>query len=162
MILMLTSGCDLQPPSDLDQAAKVIQYMMKPNHLARSAFAAAFSDPKPSQFVSYLFSEMGAAEWPAADTLADELEREQMKAIGAPMLPAGVAFVPRMVDPERGRQLVVMFDDSRGVVIVVGYENPAQTPVFKREWILPHVDPVPGVRAMYQAGLQAGMSYQSF
>jgi len=162
MTVLLCSGCGRQPPSDLNDAAKVIQYMMKPSHLARSAFAAAFSDPKPSEFVSYIFSEMGATEWPAADTGADELEREQMMAMGAPMLPAGVAFVPRMVDPERGRQLVVKFDDSRGVVIVVGYEDPAQVPVFKREWVLPHVDPVPGVRAMYQAGLQAGMSYQSF
>ena len=160
--LLWWCGCGGEVPADLDQAAQVIHHMMQPNFLTHSSFAAACPDPKPSQFVSYIFSEMSTTEWPASEAYADDLEREQMKASGTPMQPLGVAFVPRAVNPQRGRQLVVKFDDFRGMVIVEGYEDPTREPVLVRTWVLPHVEPAPGVRAMFQSSLRAGMSYQAF
>jgi hypothetical protein len=85
-----------------------------------------------------------------------------MKAIGAPLVPEGVAFVPLSPDPDSGRQLVVKFDDSCGVVIVEGYVDPAQAPALTREWKLPKVEPEPFIEAIYQSNLELGMSDQAF
>lgn len=160
LVLTLTA-CGVSEP-DLAQAADVIHYMMKPLHLSRSVFYVAFPDGRPSQFVSFIFSDMGAAEWPLSEAWADEMEREQMKAIGAPLVPEGVAFVPLSPDPDAGRQLVVKFDDSRGMVIVEGYVDPTQDPVLTREWKLSKVEPEPFMEAIYQSSVDLGMSDQAF
>ena len=159
--VLVLAACGESVP-ELAQAADVIHYMMKPQHLSRSAFYVAFPDGVPSQYVSYIFSEMGAAEWPYSETWADVMEREQMKAIGAPMVPEDVAFVPLSPDPGAGKQLVVKFDDSRGVVIVEVYVDPAQDPVLAREWKLPKVEPEPFMEDFYRSYVEMGMSDQAF
>jgi len=55
----LTSCGGQSSDPGLEKAAQVIQYMMVPRNLSRSAFSVAFTDPKPSNFVSYIFSPMG-------------------------------------------------------------------------------------------------------
>ena len=161
-LLAAACGGAAPPPPDLAQAAGAIAHMLKPSQLSRSAFTAGFPEGKPSEYVSYLFSDMGAAEWPASEEWADELEREQMKAIRAPLLPAGVAIVPRERDAAKGRQLVVGFDDERGVVIFEGFAAGEETPVLHREVPLPSVAPAPGVVDMYLSATEMGMSSQSF
>jgi hypothetical protein len=159
--VLILAACGESVP-ELAQAADVIHYMMKPQHLSRSAFYVAFPDGKPTQYVSYIFSEVGVAEWPYSETWADEMEREQMKAIGAPMVPEDVALVPLSPDPCAGKQVGVMFDDSRGVVIVEGYVDPAADPVLTREWKLLKVDPDPFIEDIYRSYVEMGMSDQAF
>jgi len=161
VLLPLLLVCGGSEPADLVQAAQVIEYMLRPNVLANSAFTVAFPDPSPSQFVSYVFSEMGRTEW-EIDTPRTAEDMEQYENLATPLPPPGVAFVARRVDPERGRQLVVSFDDDHGLVVVEGFEDPARSPVLRRQWVLPDVSPAPGVRAIYQASQQAGMSCQAF
>ncbi len=160
--LLMLAGCGESGPPDLRQAADALAGMMKPVNLSRSMFVAAFPDGKASQYVSYLFSTMGSAEWPPSEEWADEVERQQMQAIGQAMWPAGVAAVPRVPEPTLGRQLVIDFDDERNVVIAYAYVDPADDPVFAREWKLPSVEPAIGVKEIYQSNLDLGMSPQSF
>ena len=140
------SSCSQQEPVALQQAASVIKYMMSTRQLSRSAFAAFYPGAKPSQFVSFLFSDTGTVEWPYGKTEAglSGIEREQLQATGAPMVPGNVAFIPLQKDPGQGQQLVVKYDDGRGVVIVEGYLDPANPPVLRREWPLPvNITPAP-------------------
>jgi len=159
--LAMPLACQKAPP-ELKQGMDVIGYMLAPRHMKRSAFSAAFPNGKPSQFVSFLFSDMGAAEWPAAEDAVTDMEREQMKAIRAPMAPAGVAYVPRRVDPTRGKQVVITFDDERGMVIAEAYVDPLAEPVLVREWKLPHVKPGRGVADMHRSNADLGAGDQSF
>ena len=144
--ITVSIGCGGGPPTDLAEAAEVVHYLTRPSVLRHSAFTAAFSDPLPSQFVSYIFSEMGASEWPGEGSFSGQQQRDPTHAFPEPVPPPGVVFVARRADPAAGRQLVVTFDDARGVVIVVGYEDPGGEPVLEREWPLPDVEPAPGMR----------------
>lgn len=158
-LLFPLCSCGEGAPPELEEAARVVHYMVAPRNLSRSMFSAAFPDQKPSQFVSYLFSSMGRAEWP---TPATDFEREQLKSIGAPATPQDVAFVSRTLDPKKGKQLVVKFDDRRSVVIVEGYVDPDEPPVLTREWALKRVSPAPGVMEIYRSNAELGMSDHSF
>jgi hypothetical protein len=162
--LFVLAACSRDAPPALTHGAEVIHYLLLPATLSRSAFSAGFPDGKPSQFVSYVFSDIGAAEWPTSEEWANDAERAEMKAAGIPMPPRGVEFVPLSPDPKKGMQLVVRHDDGRGMVIVEGYEDPAKSkrPVLVREWPLPKVQPAPGVEAAYQSNLQMGMRAQAF
>lgn len=105
---------------------------------------------------------MGSAELPPSEEWADEMEKEQMAAIGAPLMPAGVAYSSREPDPSAGKQVVLRFDDERGVVIVDAYLDPAQPPVFTREWAIKKVMPAPGIDEIYQSNVEMGLSPRSF
>jgi hypothetical protein len=157
--LLLLAACGESEPADLVQAAQVIQHMLQPEVIAQSTFAVAFQDPRPSQFVSFLFSEMGGLEWAAT---AKVTGASPPGVNGRLATAAGIVFVPRQPDPALGRQIVVSYDDDRGLIVVEGFEDPTGQAVLRREWVLPDVNPSPGVRALYQANQQAGMSCQAF
>jgi hypothetical protein len=160
--LITIVACTQSGPPELEQAADVVGDMLKPINLSRSMYSVAFPNGRPSQFVSYMFSTMGSAEWPPSEEWVDEIEREQMAAIGQTLIPAGVAIVPQTPDSDLGKQLVVTFDNDRAVVIAHGYEDPVAEPVVSREWKIPQVEPAIGIREIYEANLEEGLSPQSF
>lgn len=155
-------SCGKSAPPDIVQAADAMHEMLTPSSLSRSMFSAAFPKGKPSQFVSYLFSDMGVAEWPPSQGSATPMEIEQMKAIRKTMLPDGVAIVPKAPDKSRGRQIVMAYDDPKGIVVILGYVDPKKKPVLLREILLPNVDPAPGIAMMYNSNKQLGMTSQAF
>lgn len=156
-------GCADSGPPELEQAVSAVRYLSAPKQLSRSAFAAAFAEEEgtPSQYVSYLFSQLGTAEWPRP---FDKDEAQAMRSAGIPMLPENVFLAPLEPDLEvkNKLQLVVRFDDERGVIIVDGYTNPTRKPLFTQEWPLPRVTPAPGVQEQFEAQVETGASYQSF
>lgn len=160
--ILLLVACEDSGPRELVQAADAIGAMLKPLNHARSMFTVAFPDGLPSQYVSYLFSGMGSAEWPPSEAWADEITREQMETIRQPLLPGDVEIVPRYPDQNLGKQLVISFDDERGVVIAQGFLDPAAEPQITREWKLPDVQPAVGIQEIYQANLEMGISPVSF
>lgn len=87
-----------------------------------------------------------------------------MRSTGIPMIPENVSLVPLEPDLEAANksQLVVRFDDARGVIIVDGYTNPTQKPRFTQEWPLPKVSPAPGVQELFESQVETGASYQAF
>jgi hypothetical protein len=96
--------------------------MTAPKNLSRSGFSAQ-PNKSPSNFVSYMFSDLGAAEWPYTEEMAQENPSigEEAKAIGMPLIPKGVALVPRQPDRAQKKQLVIKADDARNMIIVEGY-----------------------------------------
>lgn len=137
-------ACKKPAPGDIEQAANVIQYMAAPRNVARSMFMAMDPTGDPSQFVNFLFSDLGSAEWPDSESYADDnpLAAEQARAIRAPLVPSNVAFVPYSVEPGKGRQVVVSADDDRRLITITGYVDPNAEPVLYREmeFRLPAVD----------------------
>ena len=157
--IALQSSCGGDPPQpELEQAASVVYYMSAPGQLERSMFAAAYAQQQPSEYVSFLFSDMGAAEWPSSGDVLGGLEGEQIQGIGHPMPPDGVAYVPRKPDPAHGKQLVIRADDANRLLIAEGYLDPAQAPVYRREWELARVAPSPEAKMFYQSNRDMGLS----
>jgi hypothetical protein len=162
------SGCQSAGPSappDLKAGSAVIQYMSRTRTLSRSTFSAVFPNGTPRQFVSWLFSDMGAAEWPwtEEEAASDPMTKEQAAAIRAPLVPKDVDFVHTAPDPSRGKQIVVKWNDAKRVVIVEGYVDPAQPPVLVEEWEFPKVqsaDPI--AKGAAQSMQEMGGSSQAF
>lgn len=138
LIGLTIASCDEKEPEEpieLRRAAAVVKYIMEPNHLGRSSFLAVFPEGKPSDFVVWMFSTFGTAEWPPRED-GDPMELEQAKSIRMPVIPKDVTLTPREPDPEKGKQIVIKSDDPRGLIIVEGYLNPHEPPSLRREWKL--------------------------
>ena len=135
---LLHAGCGSSspPPPELEKGVAVIQYFSSPRYLNQSMFAATSATWKPSELVSYIFSDMGAAEWPPGEN-ASAMEKEQARAARTPLIPADVRLVPLRPDARYQKQVVVKADDARGKVMVEGYVDPAKKPVLTREWDMP-------------------------
>ena len=161
LAVLLAAGCGgAAPPPELDQAVRAFSQQLGERELSRSMYAAAFpGGGTPEQFVSYFFSDLGKAEWPSA---MDADEAEQMRAVGLTVFPMGVAIVPRNPDPVRGIQLVIGYDQGRGVILARGYTDPTKPPMVEKEWTLPAVRPTPQAEAVFRSNLESGASYQAF
>ena len=115
------SACTRQEDAELHQAVEAVRYMTSWRFLSKSAFTHAFEEHTPSNFVSYLFSDLGVAEWPIA---FDEMEIQQFRSVRIPILPSSYALVPNRPDPTQGPQLVLRGDDVAGVVVIEAYPDP--------------------------------------
>lgn len=111
---------------DLQKAFSFVRYLAGKRFLSRSAFIHFFPDKKPSQFVSYLFSTMGTAEWA---TTGDPIEEEQMRSVGIPVPPSNVRITNRLISGEE-KQLVLKGDDQEMQIIVEAYIKNSNTPLF--------------------------------
>jgi hypothetical protein len=122
----------------LAKGALVIREMMSPRKLDSAGFYRAYPEPKPSDFVRFINSDVGAILWPPREDspFADESESDHSRAIGEPVIPKGIAFRRNRPDPEGARQIVYRADDDTGEIVVEAYTNPAEEPVFTRRWML--------------------------
>lgn len=60
--LLVLIGCGGSPvPPELKRGVQMIRWMMLPMQLSRSSYSTV-QDGKPSTYVSFVFSTMGAAE----------------------------------------------------------------------------------------------------
>lgn len=159
------SGGKIDPK--LEQGIDVIKYQLKPRNLNRSMYTAAFPNGSTAtEYVSYLFSTMGLAEWPDSEEYAemDPMVAEQAKAIRAPLSPKGVAFFPLNPDPssDTKKQIVVKPNDSNHSVMIEAYEDPTTSPVKRVEQKIPTVKGDPQAAMFFQSNLEMGMTYQKF
>lgn len=120
----------------LRQLESVARHLTGPRHLRQSAYPGIRTSDRPSELVSYLFSDIGVAEWPAGDS-GGAIEREQMQATRTPMLPAEGALVHARPDPRIGRQLVLSGDDDSGEIVATAYLDPTRPPVYTERWGMP-------------------------
>ena len=123
-ILVGCSSTNVDPR--LEQAVKSAKYMTSNKFLSRSAFKSIYPEQKPSDFVQYIFSTMGSAEWPTA---FDEGEEEQLRSIGVPIMPNNLAIIPNKPDSNNDLQVVLRADDEAGLVIIEAYEKSIEKPV---------------------------------
>ncbi len=161
-LIFLSCSNESAAPPELDQASRSIEWSLKPSTLAQSTFPVVLPQGTAKQFVSWYFSTLGAAERPGWDT-GDEMEREMAAAIGAPLVPQGVSIVHTRPDPSQGKQIVMKWDDDRGVVILEGYLQPDALPVLTREIKLQHVPSANELaRLTAQSHLEMGGTFQAF
>lgn len=122
--LALVAGCSNSsaPPADLSAAVAVVGYLAGPRHVGVSMYSATAETGTPSEFVSYLFSTMGAAERPESYRLDEKDEGQRGGPLG---WPEGVGFYPLKPEPRGGKQVVIFPDDARGMTIAEGYADPA-------------------------------------
>ncbi len=127
MLLAMLTGCSSSNVDPrLEQGVASMKYMTSKKFLSRSAFSSLYPEQNPSDFVQYIFSTMGSAEWPVA---FDEGEKEQLRSIGVPIMPNNLAIVPNEPDPKNQLQVVVKADDGAGLVIIEAYEQSLDKPV---------------------------------
>ena len=133
LLLALAAGCSSSsvPPPDLSAAVAVAGYLAGPRYINVSMYSATAETGTPSEFVSYLFSTMGAAERPESYR-SDEKDGAQRG--GPPGWPEGVGFYPLKPNPRGGKQVVIFPDDARGMIIAEGYVDPAGKPLLRREF----------------------------
>ncbi len=143
-------------PRELVDASEAMGSMTHPRILRNSAFYVAYPDGGPSEFVSFVFSDLGAAEWPLGE-YADPLELEQQRALGMPVLPADVAVVHGSTTPDAGLQVVLRGDEDCGCVVVEGYTDPEGSPVLRREWPLERVAPSEFARHAARSAIEMGI-----
>ena len=159
LVLALAACGGSSAPPELQRGVQLIRWMMAPIHLSRSMYSV-IQDGKASTWVSYFFSNMGAAEWPESEESAerDPMIREQAKAARLPLVPKGVTFAANAPNPAKGKQIVLKADDARGMVIVEAYDSPSGKPLLMEEIPLPQVQPAPGVAEMARSAMESGMS----
>jgi hypothetical protein len=154
------AGCS-SPPPDLAKAVAAVGSMLSPRGLEHSAFYAVYPEGTPSDFVSFLFSPLGKAEWIPDDAAVPGrgglVSADDVLAAGDQLRPGVVGLVPEAPEPRIHRQVVLRANDERGVVIAEAYELPGHAPVLIHEWTLPHVTLAPGVAAMARDNLENGV-----
>lgn len=149
-------------PQNLLSATDTVAHLLDPNNLERSGFAVIFPDGKPSDYVSYFFSQMGKSEWPVADEIqtTGSISPNPSVVPGVSFLPKDVALIPYHPDPEKTLQVVLKADDLNNFIVIEAYQNAASAPVISKNIELPKVTPDPSIRLLVQDNLSMGMSYQ--
>jgi hypothetical protein len=150
---------------DLERAAKAVEQMVAPLNATRSSFFVVLPDGTPKQFVSWFFSPMGSAEWPMVDDSPElsEDEANSMRSIGMPFRPKDVHYTHSKPDTTVQKQIVLTWNDTDGTVVLEGYKDPAQEPIFKKSFVLPkNVVSDAMAKIAAQSNLELGMSFQSF
>lgn len=117
-ILVLLIGCQSVPDSDLKQASNSLSKMATNYHLRKSCFSVVYPNGTASDFVNYLFSDLGTAEWPIA---FDQIEVEQTESIGQTPLPENVVISHLNRTQIDSKEIVLQADDINRMIIVQGY-----------------------------------------
>ena len=93
-----------EPPRDLASAVAVVGYLASPRFVNMSAWSSVAEKGTPSEFVSYLFSDIGAAELPEPVRPGDPAGSGRG---GPPGWPEGIALRSMRPDPRAGKQVGV-------------------------------------------------------
>lgn len=159
VILMLTACDSMSPPAELRRGVQLIRWMTMPEQLSRSMYSTV-QDGKASTFVNYVFSDMGAAEWPESEEAAEHDPAIKKRAATAllPLSPKGVTYSANAPNPAKGRQVVLKADDARQMIIIEAYDNPSAEPLMRDEIPLSKVQSAPGVAEMARSAMESGMS----
>jgi hypothetical protein len=144
-------------PEQLERALQSAEQMTSRGWLEGSAFFALYPDGTPKQYVSFVFSDIGAAERPPVEGSGEASpdEEHSMRSLGHPVWPAGVSMTHSKPDPALGMQVVWKWDDSRHMIILEGYADPQQPPVVVRETPFPS-----GIQPSAIARITAGASQE--
>lgn len=158
---IMVSGCgsEAAAPPELERAAEIIERFASPIRLQNSMFSAAFPECKASEYVRYLFSDLGAAELPMGEGLGDEMDRAQAEATGMPLWPDSVGMSADAPDPAKGMQIVLRADDVKNSVTVTMYTDPLGAPAGTREFTVPKVTPSAMAQAFFRSNVETGARY---
>ncbi|NEO28025.1 MAG: hypothetical protein F6K03_14370 [Kamptonema sp. SIO4C4] len=150
-------------PTDeqLEQAAAAMADMTKRPTLSRSCFYVVYPNGQATEFINYLFSDLGTAEWPIA---IDPMEAEQMQSIGKDVLPPEVKVSPQQRSDPQQKELVLMAN-AEGQIMAEGYLPEEDTPTLTQEWSLATATPDQATqdlcRSNIEMGIDAGMGNEN-
>ena len=82
-LLLLLTGCGSAPDKNLTAANTALSQMVSNRILSRSCFTVAYPDGQAADFIDYMFSDLGSAEWPVA---FDEYEEQLMNQLDEQVL----------------------------------------------------------------------------
>lgn len=159
LLLLSCSSPESTVPPDLEQAATIIERFASPLRLQNSMFAAAYPECKATEYVRYLFSDLGAAELPRGESMGDEMDRAQAEAGRMPLWPDSVAMIADKPDGDAGRQIVLTGDDTKNTVTIALYTDPLGAPVATREFTVPKVIPSAMAQAFFRSNVEMGARY---
>lgn len=154
-LLLAIAACGQRSDPDLTQAIGALRSMSSSSGLSRSCFSVVYPDGKPSEFITYMFSDLGAAEMPMP---MDEGEAEQMKSAGQAMLPRTVLLSPaQRIDPNN-KELVLIANDAEQSIVLKGYLNNQTEPLTEVTIPLGKGTPPEEVRMLCNSAIGAGAS----
>lgn len=154
ILALFSTACQSAPDPDLKQANAAIAKMTVDRTLTKSCFSVVYPDGEASDFVKYLFSDLGAAEWPIA---FDEMEEEQFKAIGQPLLPRNVTVSPSKRNQPNSKEIVLIADNANRAVLVQGYVAESNEVAFEAQWPLGTAQASEATRQLCQSNLEMGI-----
>ncbi|MEM8639227.1 MAG: hypothetical protein AAGG51_10490 [Cyanobacteria bacterium P01_G01_bin.54] len=152
--VMVLGGCSASQDAELAEAVKAASGMGKARHLQRSCFYIIHPNGQPSDFIGYLFSDLGAAEWPIA---LDPIEAEGMKAAGITPLPETVRLSPGQRQYLTQKELVLTGDDAKGAIEIVGYLANETQPNLAATFTLATTTPDEFAQQLCQSALESGI-----
>ena len=155
ILVLFSTGCQSAPDLDLKQANAAMAKMAVDRTLTKSCFAVVYPHGEASDFVTYLFSDLGAAEWPIA---FDEMEEEQLEAIGQPSLPRNVIVSPFKRNQPNSKEIVLIADNANRAVLVEGYVAESNEVAFEAQWPLGTAQASEATRQLCQSNLEMGIS----
>ncbi len=149
--LMGLTSCQAADP-DLAQASEAMAAMATRKHLSRSCFYVVYPQGQASEYVNYLFSSLGAGEWPTA------LDPEEAAAIRVTLLPDNVRVSPLQRQHLEKKELVLSADDQQGIIQAKGYLPDQTNPSFESQWSLGSATPSPLAQAACENAIDIGIS----
>ena len=148
-------SCQAPPDEDLTAANAAMAKMASASTLRRSCFTIVYPEGQASDFLSYLFSDLGTAEWPIA---FDEMEAQQMKSIGQVPLPPNVVVSPNSRSTPDSKEIVLIADDDNREIRVEGYLADSEDVALEANWPLGTAQAGEDARMLCESNLQIGIS----
>lgn len=165
LLMFVLQGCNASQnvPPELQRGIQALKRQLAPMQLKRSMFYAAYPNGKPTDYVNYLFSSLGASEAPTELMNPEIFPEEQAGSKNEPP-PLGIALRSGQIDPDdTGYQILLSGDDTKGIITIKGYlpVKPGVTtpePVTVEEVPLVKVTPDPIAQQFYQSSIEMGAS----
>ncbi len=138
IFFFLKNCCEPEGDPGLRKGIQLVRYLSDPREIKRSSFLMVYPEGKPSNFVKWMFSPMGTAQWtpPNLSLEMEEMESIPTQPFGMPMLPQDTKLFPFKLNAEFGKQVVVKSDDAAGLILVEGYLNANGPPEIIDSWPL--------------------------
>ena len=155
ILVLLSAGCQSASDPDLKQANAAMAKMAVDQTLTKSCFPVFYPHGEASDFVNYLFSDLGTAEWPIP---FDEMEEEQFKSIGQPSLPRNVTVSPFKRNHPNSKEIVLIADNANRTVLVQGYLAESNEIVFEAQWPLGTAQASEATHHLCQSNFEMGIS----
>jgi hypothetical protein len=152
LVLGIGASCsgEPSPPPHFAAAFEALDRALSEEVLNRTGFASRFPKPTPRQVVSFLFAPAGSQALVAdVSPLGEEVDPMQ----DVPLWPRGILLRHSDPSPVGARQMILKWNDERGVVIAEALDEGARM-VFRKEWKVGTLHPTrpidPLDRGIYQ------------
>lgn len=122
--------------NEYEKAAYVIGQMVKDANADRSAFRVYYPGGNAKDFVEYIFSTPGSAEWPPSEDSDIEMTNDEAAAAGIIKIPKGFRYYKQNLNTGWEKQVVVKWNNEDNAIITEVYESPERPAKVIKIWKL--------------------------